>query len=118
RKGFLMFLKSRNSTNRLEDFDISAESTPQLRDDGPGPQQLVDLAEQSEIVESALGKIPETQRAVLVLHDMEGFSYQDISDIVGANLGTVRSRLHYGRLKMREILTPYFATDSETARSR
>jgi RNA polymerase sigma-70 factor (ECF subfamily) len=43
-----------------------------------------------------------------VLHDIEGFSYQEISEMVGVSIGTVRSRLHYGRLKMRELLSPYF----------
>jgi RNA polymerase sigma-70 factor (ECF subfamily) len=45
---------------------------------------------------------------VVVLHDIEGFSYHEIAEIVGTSVGTVRSRLHYGRTKLRELLEPYF----------
>ncbi|MGD9684601.1 MAG: RNA polymerase sigma factor [Candidatus Obscuribacterales bacterium] len=112
-RGLLFFFPS--SSNADGDGDRPA---PELRDDGPDPQQIVDLSEQSSVVAGALAKLPESQRAVLVLHDMEGFSYQDIASIVGTSIGTVRSRLHYGRLKMRELLEPYFSPEGETARSR
>jgi len=110
-RGFLLFFQSPSDG----DGDRPA---PELPDDGPDPQQIVDLSEQSSVVAGALAKLPESQRAVLVLHDMEGFSYQDIASIVGTSIGTVRSRLHYGRLKMRELLEPYFSPEGETARSR
>ena len=63
------------------------------------------------MVLKALRELPEVQRTVLVLHDIEGFVYQDIAQITGASIGTVRSRLHYGRLKLRELLNPYFSSN-------
>ena len=60
------------------------------------------------MIEQSLRRLPENQRAVLILHDIEGFSYQDIAEIIGANIGTVRSRLHYGRQKLKELLLPYY----------
>jgi len=93
--------------------DESAEASlgvvSQLADSGPSPAQALDFKEQEAVIEASLKELPDTQRAVVVLHDIEGLSYQEISEIVGANLGTVRSRLHYGRLKLRQLLEPYFA---------
>ena len=107
-----------NPSSTLEPGEEDGYMIGQLADDGPSPGQSLDLSEQTGIIFESLKKLPETQRAVLVLHDIEGFSYQEIADIVGTNLGTVRSRLHYGRLKMKELLDPYFSTNSQPATSR
>ena len=58
----------------------------------------------------------DSQRAVLVLHDIDGFSYQEIADIVGEKIGTVRSRLHYGRLKLKELMDPYYTGQPAASR--
>ncbi len=73
------------------------------------PAQVLDLKEESEIIELSLKSLPEAQRAVLILHDLEGFQYQQIAEIIGASIGTVRSRLHYGRIKLKEMLDAYYA---------
>ncbi len=82
----------------------------QAADPGPGPAELLDKDEQGKFIAAKLNELPDNQRAVLVLHDIEGFSYQEIADIVGEKIGTVRSRLHYGRLKLRELLEPYYSS--------
>jgi RNA polymerase sigma-70 factor (ECF subfamily) len=84
----------------------------QVADAHPGPQDLLDGNEQTSLISEKLSMLPDTQRIVLVLHDIEGFSYLDIAEIVGEPIGTVRSRLHYGRLKMRELLEPYYSSDT------
>lgn len=73
-----------------------------------GPAQKADHAEEQKLIAASLWQLPESQRAVIVMHDIEGFSYQEIADIIGTNVGTVRSRLHYGRLKLKELLSEYF----------
>ncbi len=92
--------------------DSASQVISQLADSSPCPAEAFDFKEQSELIESSLKALPDSQRAVVILHDLEGFSYQEISEIVGANLGTVRSRLHYGRLKLRQILEPYFSSSN------
>jgi len=87
---------------------VTLNVVSQIADPEPGPSQLVDSKEQQQAVVDSLEKLPESQRIVLVLHDVEGFSYEQIAEIVGANIGTVRSRIHYGRIKLRELLSPYF----------
>lgn len=90
----------------------------QAADSSPGPAETMDLTEQGEIITAKLHELPDMQRVVVVLHDIEGFSYQEIADIVGTSLGTVRSRLHYGRQKLRELLEPYYSAKSISQASR
>lgn len=80
----------------------------QLTDMRPGPSVSLEMEEQTKIIEKSIQNLPESQKTVLILHDLHGFSYQQIADIVGTSIGTVRSRLHYGRSKLRENLAPYF----------
>lgn len=88
------------------------ETVLQLADKTPDPAQRLDINEQFEVVQNSLNQLPESQKTVLILHDIEGFSYLEVADIVGTSIGTVRSRLHYGRLKLRELLLPYFSADT------
>ena len=101
-----------------EGTDSASSVVSQVADEAPCPSTMLDMNEQTEIIEASLGQLPEDQRTVVVLHDIEGFSYQEISDIVGANLGTVRSRLHYGRLRLRKLLDPYFSSATMSTASR
>ena len=55
-------------------------------------------------VERALAALPPDFRAAVVLCDVEGLSYDEIADILGAKLGTVRSRIHRGRAMLRRAL--------------
>ncbi len=58
-------------------------------------------------IKRALNEIPEEFRMAVYLADVEGFSYKEISEIVGVPAGTVMSRLHRGRKQLREKLTDY-----------
>lgn len=72
----------------------------------PGPE-LADLAADREalrVVEDALATIPADQRAALLLRDVEGFAYDEIATITSSEIGTVKSRIHRGRLAVRNIL--------------
>ncbi len=55
-------------------------------------------------IHAALDQLPAEQREVLVLRFLEDMSYEQIASIVGCQLGTVRSRIHYGKQALRRIL--------------
>jgi RNA polymerase sigma-70 factor (ECF subfamily) len=113
-----MRMKQRRNSIRQVPFDsqgaVAEEEGPftpslaQLADLKPGPSVSMELEEQTRIIEESINDLPESQKAVLILHDFQGLSYQEIAEIVGTSIGTVRSRLHYGRSKLRENLAPYF----------
>ncbi len=58
----------------------------------------------SRVLSKALAEITDDQRKAIVLYDVEGFDYQEIADMTGVSLGTVKSRIHRGRLALRELL--------------
>lgn len=84
------------------------------KDDDADPQRMVEVHELHETVRLALAKLSEKHRAVLLLHDMHGFRYDEIKDIVGCSLGTVRSRLHYARRALKKILQENFKEEYDS----
>ena len=57
-------------------------------------------------LERALERLPEGMRQVLVLHDVEGFTHEEIGEMLGVAAGTSKSQLFKARAKMREMLSP------------
>lgn len=83
-----------------------------LADAGCSP---FDYAAQGELhvrVEAALRDVPEAFRTVVVLREIEGFTYEEIAEILRVNLGTVKSRLTRGRAALRVLLAPERDTPS------
>jgi RNA polymerase sigma-70 factor (ECF subfamily) len=76
-----------------------------LSDDGsPDPARLAIDKEMRELVVVALGRLDNDHRTIVVLRDIEGMSYIDISETLGIEMGTVKSRLSRARNLLREIL--------------
>ncbi len=76
-------------------------------DEGPEPPPVPDPSDDTDTaidVQRALLLVPEEFRGVLVLHDMQGVPYHDIATALGAPLGTVKSRLHRGRVALARAL--------------
>jgi len=68
------------------------------------PETNYEMTEMRERIQSALQTLSPEQRAVVVLFDLEGFSHREIAELMDCPEGTVMSRLHYGRMKLREQL--------------
>ena len=75
-----------------------------LVDPGESPFEAVVHAENRTRVEAALRQVPEPFRTTLILRDIEGFVYEEVAEMQGVNLGTVKSRLVRGRAHLRAIL--------------
>jgi len=69
----------------------------------PSPVENRDI---TKIVTEAISKLPVKLRMPLILKDIEGFSYQEISETLNCEMGTVKSRIFRGREKLKEILQP------------
>ncbi len=109
----------RIATNRALDHLRSRKRRPELPLDppddddvtwaepvaaGPDLTQLVGDREALAAVEAALGSLPAEQRTALLLRDVEGFAYEEIAVITSVEIGTVKSRIHRGRLAVRNVL--------------
>ena len=73
-------------------------------DSSPDPAAVAANRELCEIAVKALMKLDDAQRAVVVLRDIEGMNYAQIADVLGVELGTVKSRLCRARNNLKEIL--------------
>jgi RNA polymerase sigma-70 factor (ECF subfamily) len=87
------------SLNRLTE-----ESGFDPPDGGELPDALVLRAELIASLETALQALPIDQRAVVVLSDVHGLSYDEVATALSINLGTVKSRLNRGRCRLRDYL--------------
>jgi RNA polymerase sigma-70 factor (ECF subfamily) len=83
-----------------------------LVDKQESPFEAAAHAEIAAQVEAALREVPEPFRTVVALRDIEGFGYEEIAEILNANLGTVKSRLMRGRAHLKSRLAPYMAAAS------
>jgi RNA polymerase sigma-70 factor (ECF subfamily) len=90
-----------------EDVDSESQSFgATLADGGCSPFDQAAQKELRERVEACLRQVPEAFRTVLVLREIEGFTYEEIAEILQTNLGTIKSRLMRGRAALRELLAP------------
>jgi len=72
------------------------------------PDQEVLDKEREEIIEKAISRLPETYRDVYVLADVEGLPSPEIGSMLQLSVPAVKSRLHRGRMLMRDALAPHF----------
>ena len=74
-------------------------------DDMDTPEHHAMRTEQRRALERAIHELPEDMRSAVVLRDIQGCSYDEIADILGANVGTIKSRISRARARLREILS-------------
>ena len=77
-----------------------------------GPQRQALNSELRGRIEEALAALPEKHRAILLLREVEGLSYEELSKVLGIRKGTVMSRLFHARLKMQKRLREYLGEDA------
>jgi RNA polymerase sigma-70 factor (ECF subfamily) len=70
------------------------------------PDRLAETCEMGEILTKALSRIDPGSRWMVLLSDVEGFSYEEIATLADVPVGTVKSRLHRARMAMRRLLSP------------
>ena len=78
--------------------------TYDLPDESYRPDVITDSGIKDEIIQKALMIVKETYREAVILRDIQGLSYEEISEILGVNEGTVKSRINRGRAQLQELL--------------
>ncbi|HSR68196.1 MAG TPA: sigma-70 family RNA polymerase sigma factor [Acidobacteriota bacterium] len=101
----------RRRKDRTRSLSISYGNDDQSHidpDDGrPKPDHQLYSREVQQALQRCLRRLPFDQRAALVLRDVQGLTYEEIAELTGAQLGTVKSRIARGRSRMRDMLKPY-----------
>ena len=105
------FLKQRKNKHHLSlnDLDFNTEHNPDLVAliSEKTPHRDAGLAELQKKLNESLLKLSEPHRMVVVLHDVQGVSHEEIAEIMDCNIGTVRSRLFYARQQLQGHLGEY-----------
>jgi RNA polymerase sigma-70 factor (ECF subfamily) len=94
--------KRRRPTTAYPELEDESWQPPAGADDEP--EATVVAIERSREIARALASIAADQRTAIVLFDVEGYDYAEIAEMTGVSLGTVKSRIHRGRLALRALL--------------
>lgn len=78
--------------------------TRELCDEKNKPEDIYERKETKEKVQEAIKKLPEQYRIVIILRDIQSFTYEEISESIDCPLGTVKSRINRGRILLKDIL--------------
>ena len=82
---------------------------------GAAPDTLLGRKELAERIRAALDDLPFDQRTALVLREIDGLSYHEIAEALGVPKGTVMSRLHHARRRVREALAAAGALEADAS---
>ncbi len=95
-----------NAVSIDEDIDLGSgnELNREIADDTANPDALVEKKYNQKLINDALNKLDDDYKTIIILRDIQGFSYSEIADITTCNLGTVKSRLNRARKNLKEIL--------------
>ncbi len=105
------------SFDDMEEFSLYSKLVTEDQKGGTNPEKELFDKLYGDEVQKALDRLPEEFKMVVLLNFVEGFSYQEIAEILGIELGTVKSRLHRGRRLLQKALWEY-AKKSGLAREK
>ncbi|MBR0596703.1 RNA polymerase sigma factor [Sinanaerobacter chloroacetimidivorans] len=95
---------NRKTTDSIYKVEDDKETIMEIPDNTSAPEEVYEKKEKSNEILSGLDKLSIDQKEIVILRDVQGFSYEEISDILDCSIGTVKSRLNRARLRLREIL--------------
>ncbi|HHZ02784.1 MAG TPA: sigma-70 family RNA polymerase sigma factor [Tissierellia bacterium] len=98
--------KNINAVSIDETLDLGSGSEIQreIADDSNNPDILIDRNYDTQMVNDAINKLEDSFKTIIILRDIQGFTYKEISEILSCNLGTVKSRLSRARKNLKEVL--------------
>lgn len=102
--------RPRNATISIDESlkqDDGEDTTRDIADRSSMPDELTQRQELSEAIDSAIQKLPDQFRRVIVLRELEGLSYDEIAMITHSEIGTVKSRIARARAKVQDMLEEY-----------
>ncbi len=98
------YLWRQNRQRALEGTSLDDEEAPEPADTAPSPAQAAEQGELREQIQAGLMALSASQRQVLLLRELQGLTYEEISRALALDLGTVKSRIARGRENLRKFL--------------
>jgi RNA polymerase sigma-70 factor (ECF subfamily) len=99
--------KRQRRTVNIEDSEseLAGRYQLELSQQVSTPDQELERKETLELIKKAISELPPRQQAAIILHDIEGYSKEEVAKIMGCPQATVRSNLHIARLKVKKMLS-------------
>ncbi|MFH1143291.1 MAG: sigma-70 family RNA polymerase sigma factor [Candidatus Eisenbacteria bacterium] len=98
--------------------EVPLEEAREKEDERPGPAAALESAETRRLVWEALRRLNAPDREILILREFQGLTYAEMAEVLGIPRGTVMSRLHQARLRLRAGLAPRIPAAAEKGESR
>lgn len=92
------------SIDETIDLGGNGQMHREIADDSNNPDLLVERNFNNKLINDAVNKLDDDYKTIIILRDIQGFSYSEISEILTCNMGTVKSRLNRARKNLKEIL--------------
>jgi len=89
--------------SRVADVAASSDDAPRDAD----PAHVADRKELAAVIRQAMSKLSDKHRAIIVLREIEGLSYEEMAEVLKISKGTVMSRLFHARKNLQKLLAPY-----------
>jgi RNA polymerase sigma-70 factor (ECF subfamily) len=102
----------RFATVSLDDDPNGNGNGYHISDLKPTPEEMLQSKEKDAAIQQALSKLSGDHRSIIILRDIEGFSYTEIADVLGISIGTVKSRLARARSDLKKSLMRYLSVTS------
>lgn len=103
------FLRKRTRTIQAvsiyEGSEDDDDRPMEIKDSSPTPQEHIEMTETQREVRKALDELPEEYKSVIVMYDLEGLSYDEISNVLQCPVGTIKSRLNRARKALKKNLS-------------
>ncbi|MGD2294390.1 MAG: sigma-70 family RNA polymerase sigma factor [Candidatus Aminicenantes bacterium] len=106
------FLRKKSRMSQISFEDIQDKVALRENETSPEDRERED-EERKKLIHQAIQTLPEKHRVILSLRDIQGFSYDEITKILNLSPGTVDSRLHRARKKLKNKLEPFFSQKGE-----
>lgn len=114
----MRYLKKKKRWTSLIDKGASTTNVAEVtfilfdNDNRHSPEHLVLDSQKKALIQEAMSKLSDNHHIVLHLHYQEDLSVQEIAEILEIPVGSVKSRLHYARLQLKDLLSPFFESSS------
>jgi RNA polymerase sigma factor (sigma-70 family) len=90
---------------RMQYYDTAGRGIPEPEVNDPNPESLVEMKDSSERIKNLISNLPEQQKSVIHMRDVDGYSYEEISEIMDMEINAIRVTLSRARRSVRESLT-------------
>src|SRR2546425_5499002 len=101
--------RHRFTTLSLDESANGDAASHSVRHAGPTPEEILQAKERENAIQQALWRLSGEHRSIIVLRDIEGFSYAEIAQVLGVSIGTVKSRLARARGDLKKSLMRYLS---------